>query len=241
MNLKTPLLLAALSAAATTTAQECDYSANRHCIKAELTVNTTIPFAPLFPTLPTFVYGVDELSADDLKTARERDEISTLSIYSGPVLKIGWWLAYDNSTLDLSPAQNREYYAFALETNTTSPVGGDAGGCAGLVGGECVKNLKNVIAAKTFAASYLVGGMAYVLDQLRDSPLRNLSCPEDIFGTPSGDPVVNAQKPLLLDGMFLPLSSALSPSCNHLSRYLSGHLLILTIPLPRVSRVCEGL
>ncbi|KAH6841047.1 hypothetical protein B0I37DRAFT_357870 [Chaetomium sp. MPI-CAGE-AT-0009] len=191
------LLLAALAAAAT--GQECDYYSNNHCLKDPTTASTTIPFSPLFSTPPTFVYGVDELDANDIQTEREKD--SSFSIppsYSGPVLKVAWWLDYANSTLNLDPAQNRYYSAFALETSSTNPIGGDANGCAALLGADCVRNLKEVVAARTFTATGVLGGMASAMGDLTERPLRNLSCPEDIFGS-QGSVVQDPQVPLFLD------------------------------------------
>ncbi|KAK3296189.1 uncharacterized protein B0H64DRAFT_397612 [Chaetomium fimeti] len=194
------LLLAALAAAAT--GQECDYYSNNHCLKSPETVSTTVPFTPLFSAAPTFVYGVDELDSNDIETARDKDMFSIPAAYSGPVLKVAWWLEYDNKTVNLDRAQNRHYYAFAMETSSTNGVGGGANGCADLLGTECVRNLKEVVASRTFAASYVLGGMGYVMGQLAERPLRNLSCPEDIFGnTPSSlSAIQDAQLPLYLDG-----------------------------------------
>lgn len=210
--MKNLLLLAAL--AATTSAKECDYFAKNtedsHCLKAPLTVNTTVPLTPLFPTPPTFVYGVAELSEADIQTIREKDQRTILTVYDGPVLFAAWWLAgYDNSTLNFNRSQSRNYYVLSLETNNTNPIGGDAGGCTSLLGSECVRNLKAYFAGLAFDADVVAWGMGYVFNhnyrQIKGRPdARSMSCPEDLFI--SENPVENAHDPLRLSGMLPCLS-----------------------------------
>ena len=207
--MKNLLLLAALTAALTTStsAQECDYFArsayDSNCLKAPLlTVNTTIPFGPLFPTPPIFVYGATELSKEDIQTAQDRGA-TVLTIYNGPVLLVAWWLSYDNSTLNYDRSQNRNYHIFSLETNSTNPIGGDAGGCASLLGSECVRNLKPYFAELAFDADTMSLGMGYGLYGLRQienrPDTRSMSCPEDLFI--AENPLENAHAPLTMNGM----------------------------------------
>jgi hypothetical protein len=203
--MKNLLLLAALTAA--TSAEECDYFArsayDSNCLKAPLlTVNTTIPFGPLFPTPPTFVYGVTELSKEDIQTTRERDQFTVLTVYNGPVLLVAWWLPYDNSTLNYDLSQDRNYYILSLETNSTNPIGGDAGGCTSLLGSECVRNLKAYFAELAFNADTVAWGMGYVIlhGNITDRPdARSMSCPEDLFI--AYNPLENAHEPLIINGM----------------------------------------
>lgn len=199
------LLLGAL--VATASAQACDYYANNQCIKAEASASTTIPFAPLLPTPPAFVYAIDELDANEIKTQEEKDRFSIPSsaTYNGAILKVAWWLQYDNSTLDLAKSQNRQYYAFALETNSTNPVGGGSNGCESLLGSECVRNLRDAVAVRTFGASVVLGGLGQAVSELYDRPLRNLSCPGDIFGVKKPASLTDFQSPLLLPGEFGPV------------------------------------
>lgn len=85
------LLLGAIAIAATVSAQACGYYANNfQCIKAEAEASTTIPFAPLLPTPPTFVCAIDEPDADDIKTQEEKERFSILSsaTYNGAILKV---------------------------------------------------------------------------------------------------------------------------------------------------------
>ncbi|KAK1825985.1 hypothetical protein QBC39DRAFT_33810 [Podospora conica] len=193
------LLLGAFAARAS--AQACDYYDNNQCIKPEVTASVTIPFAPLLPTPPTFVYAIDELDDNDIKTQEEKDEFSIPSrlSYTGAILKTAWWLQYDNATINLDGSQNRQYYAFAMETNSTNPIGGASNGCESLLGSECIRNLKDVIAAKTFGASIILGGLGTRLVDLTNRPLRNLSCPDDIFGVkPDTRRLTEYQMPMLL-------------------------------------------
>lgn len=193
--------------AATSFGQACDYYVNDQCIKAEAPDSTTTPFAPLLPTSPTFVYALDELDADDIKTQKEKDSFSIPSslTYKGSILKVAWWLQYGNSTINLDKAQNRQYYAFALETNSTNPVGGGSNGCESLLGNECVRNLKDAVAVRAFHASVILGGLGTVMDELRSRPLRNLSCPNDIFGVKHGSKT-EVQAPLSLPSGCGPLA-----------------------------------
>lgn len=197
------LLLGAI--AATVSAQACDYYDNNfQCIKAEASASNTIPFAPLLPTPPTFVYAIDELDANEIKTQEEKDRfaIPDSATYKGAILKVAWWLEYDNSTINLAKSQNRQYYAFALETNSTNPVGGGSNGCESLLGNECVRNIKDAVAVRTFGASVVLGGLGQAVTELYDRPLRNLSCPGDIFGVKKPASLTEFQSPLFLPGEF---------------------------------------
>lgn len=187
--LPTTLLLSSLatvvvSAQATTT---CDYYTDNNCLKPDATASTTIPFSPLFSTPPTFVYAIDELSETDKKILREKDSnsIPPSTTYNGVLLQVSWWLEYDNATVNFDSKQNRLYYAFAMETNSSNAIGGGERGCGGLLGEQCIANLKDVIKVRTYKAPQLSAGLGNVLDELTTRPLRNLSCPEDIFGVTS--------------------------------------------------------
>lgn len=205
--MKNLLLLAALTAA-TSAQEECVYFDrsvyNSNCLKAPLlTVNTTIPFGPLFPTPPTFVYGATEVSKEVIQTALEIGEATGPSDYNGPAVRVAWWLPYDNSTLNYDRSQNRNYYIVSLETNSTNPIGGDAGGCTSLLGSECVRNLKAYFAEMAFNTEAVEVGMSYVAvhgSHIADrADARGMSCPEDLFVALS--PLENVHEPVMIYGM----------------------------------------
>ncbi|KAK1756616.1 hypothetical protein QBC47DRAFT_380269 [Echria macrotheca] len=189
------LLVAVLAVAAV--AQDCDYSSGKRCIKPQATATATIPFSPLFSSPPTFVYAIDELDQNDIAAQKKLNSLSIPDGYNGSVVKAGWWLQYDNNTVNKDRSQNRNYYAFALETNSTNAIGGDAGGCVNLLGSDCVNNLKSALAVATYNAAPIDGGMGAILGQLYAHPLLNLSCPADIFGTLGTAP--NLDVPLTLN------------------------------------------
>lgn len=68
------------------------------------------------------------------------------------------------------------YYALALETYQGSSVGGSDGGCGGMLGSTCVLNLKNLFKENAYHIDGRVKGFL-------QSPLHNLSCPDDIWGS----------------------------------------------------------
>ena len=205
------LLLTALSAA--TASAQCDYANNKRCINPDATTSAKIPFSPLFPSSspPTFTYAIDELSPADISALKKKNSLLLPAGYTGPVLQAAWWLQYDASTVNKNRGQERRYYAFALETASTGKIGGAQGGCVGLLGEQCVKSLKEVIARGTYDASpFEDGGLGTVVSGLYGSADNGAlkGCPGDIFGgrAKSGGGV-GLDIPLMLDGKFPSLPS----------------------------------
>jgi len=192
-------LVAALAAVSTATAKECDYFANFRCINPQATATATIPFSPLFTGAPPkFVYAIDELDEEEKAAQKKRNAGSIPRNYDGSILKAGFWLEYDKNSVNTARSQNRVYYTFALETSSTNPVGGDSGGCASLLGPECVRNLKLLIAMGTYGApDGIDGGLGTVISGYYANPPQNLGCPADIFGTVHTPPRLDI--PLLLN------------------------------------------
>ncbi|KAK0639709.1 hypothetical protein B0T16DRAFT_423595 [Cercophora newfieldiana] len=201
-------LLSALAATTTKITPRCDYFANaERCINPQVTASATIPFTPLLHTPPKFVYAVDELDEDDIAAARKRNSYAIPSTYLGTVLKAAFWLEYDQNSLNDARDQERVYYTFVLETSSTNPIGGDQGGCTSLLGEKCLRNLKQLIAKKTYNApedyGYEGGLGTQILNLWRDSPAEELGCPADIFGTRWDAP--NTDMPILLQP-FMPFA-----------------------------------
>ena len=172
-------ILAALVAVAT--AQECDYTTNSHCIKAQVSATVPLPFPTLFPTPPTFVYAIDDLDGADLQSVRSSGQLPA----AGPGLRVAWWLQFDNKTANRDLGQERSYYAFSMETNAVNPIGGGDGGCADLLGTDCVRNLKDALAWRGLSSIGTNAGFEEELLRLISAggrPLTNLSCPADIWG-----------------------------------------------------------
>ncbi|KAK4448901.1 hypothetical protein QBC34DRAFT_100652 [Podospora aff. communis PSN243] len=198
-------LIAALAATSTSpnpTNKPCDYYNNDRCIDAKTTATAPLPFPTLFHTPPKFVYAVDELDASSKDAALRRNPASIPSTYLGTVLKAAWWLEYDQNSLNDARSQERNYYAFALETASGGEIGGD--GCAGLLGERCLGNLKKLFAEKTYRApDYMDGGLGSVIWELYSNPPEDLGCPADIFGTRWDAP--NTDIPIML-GQFEPFA-----------------------------------
>jgi hypothetical protein len=57
----------------TVAAQTCDYYQGTPCVKAQVNVKATVPFAPLFSQSPTFVYAIGDLDAGDIRTVQEKN------------------------------------------------------------------------------------------------------------------------------------------------------------------------
>ncbi|KAG7285834.1 hypothetical protein NEMBOFW57_008128 [Staphylotrichum longicolle] len=134
--------LGGLLLASATSAQSCDYSRNTMCIKAEASASVVLPFAPLFSTPPTFVFAIDNMDDQDIQDMLTQDKDLPPPAAKAPAQAVSWWFEYDNSTVNKDPLQERVYFAWALESNSTNDIGGNDGGCENLLGAECVRNLK---------------------------------------------------------------------------------------------------
>ncbi|KAK4120043.1 hypothetical protein N657DRAFT_242053 [Parathielavia appendiculata] len=132
--------LAALLVSATS-AQNCDYSKNGYCIKAEASASVTFPFEPLFTSPPKFVFAIDNLEDQDIQDIINLDKYISAPAKGKPAQAVSWWLEYDNSTVNRNQSQQREYYAWALESNSTNEIGGNDGGCEKLLSAQCTHGL----------------------------------------------------------------------------------------------------
>jgi len=163
-------------------AQSCDYYNLGRCINVQSQGSRSFPFKPLFPTDPTFVYAIDELSPDEIKI--ETDQNSSFD--ADELQRIAFWLEYSNA--NFTPSALAVSQVGMLFTNATGPVEGGNNGCNSVLGEECVKNLKDVL------INSMVGKMdiSYIEEMPREilydalesfalRPLYNLSCPRDLF------------------------------------------------------------
>ena len=171
-----PLASAAAILAASLAAAQCDYYASTRCIKAQESATAAIPFAPLFTQAPTFVYAIDDLDENDKKTILEKEGTSIKL----PFLQaIGIWLEFPPAALNFTPAAERKTQIAAIFTNATGSIGGSDNGCGNFLGAECVKNLRATI--QLFSVGQNNDLVQRGFTGLRERPLRNLSCPVDLF------------------------------------------------------------
>jgi hypothetical protein len=157
-----------------TAAQGCDYAKTGMCIKPDASASVPLPFAPLFSTPPTFVLAIDNLDNQDLQDMLNLDDDLRAPAASQAVSAVAWWLEYDNSTLNRDGSQEREYYAWALESNSTNDIGGNDGGCETLLGAQCVSDLKNLFTGLDTTG---YGGFAGALAGLFRTPPARINCP----------------------------------------------------------------
>lgn len=153
---------------------KCDHYLDRTCVDAY--GSATFDFEPLFQEPPTFGYGFRVFFEDEIS-----DSLSGRPIdYRGDTISVSAWLSYDNATLQIDPNANRSSTVGMLLTNATGTVSGGNNGCDGLLGAECAANLIDIL-----KWSLVVGGN-YPTDfrtvgLFQQTPLTNLSCPENIF------------------------------------------------------------
>ena len=157
--------------------QACDYYANTPCVKVQASASGTVPFAPLFTQDPILVYAIDDTDEADRKTILEKVTFGPANVPQIQV--IGIWLEFPPSAVNFNPNNKRQYVLASLFTNVSSSVGGPDNGCGNLLGAACVKNLKDTIKLRLGSQCHnCVGSM---FEDLRVRPLRNLSCPTDLF------------------------------------------------------------
>ena len=171
------LLLCAFAAVALSQGT-CDYRRTQNCINAQVSASTTVSFTQLFTSPPKLVFAIDDLESVEIEDQKKMDSLSVPFNYKGPLQRVAWWLEYDNSTLTRERTPERTYSLITLETNATNAIGGSDGGCQGLLGDQCIKNLRDAIAWSTVAGRSLDA----VFQDFYQRPLRNLSCALDIFG-----------------------------------------------------------
>ena len=94
-----------------------------------------------------------------------------------PVQAVAWWLEYDNNTVDPDRTEEREYTAWALESNSNNSIGGSGGGCGDLPGAECISGLKSLF---TDADRPPVGDF---LAKFFDMSPERVNCPSVFWGS----------------------------------------------------------
>ncbi|CEJ87938.1 hypothetical protein VHEMI04559 [[Torrubiella] hemipterigena] len=209
--------IAALALVAAASAQDCDYGKGHNCIKAQTTASVALPIPTLFPSAspPTFVYAIDDLDHADIIaiTANNNGVKVPSASANGPMQAVSWWFSYDNGTVNLDSKQERAYTAWALESNSTSDLGGADGGCEGLLGADCVADLKTLFTDKS---TLQIGSTAAsgALFKFFATPPKNLRCPSIFWGDGSGRDLTlygtSDTRPLVLNAQwFARLSSKL--------------------------------
>ncbi|OAA74884.1 hypothetical protein LEL_06872 [Akanthomyces lecanii RCEF 1005] len=189
--MRSPNLFAGISllAATAAAAQTCDYGQGHTCISPDASASVALPIPTLFPssTPPSFVLAVDDLAHADIIaiTAANKDVNVPSASVNGPLQAVSWWLEFGNATANVSGGQERAYTAWALESNATSDVGGADGGCEGLLGKDCVDDLKTLFTDKNTLeiGATTVGG---AMMKFFATPPKNLRCPSIYWGDGSG-------------------------------------------------------
>ncbi|OAA47980.1 hypothetical protein ISF_09512 [Cordyceps fumosorosea ARSEF 2679] len=170
-------------------AQQCDYGKGHSCINPDASsASVLLPIPTLFPnTPPSFVFAIDDLEHSDIIaiTAANKDVTVPSASANGPIQAVSWWLQFNNGTANATRAQERAYTAWALESNSTSDISGADGGCEGLLGSDCVQDLKTLFTDKNTltTGSSVVGG---ALMKFFATPPKNLRCPSIFWGDGSG-------------------------------------------------------
>lgn len=186
-TLRSRLLVLGTALVTATAAQDCDYdSVGGSCISPEAIGSAEIEFEPAFSSPPTFVFAVDDLSKDDIRDMSSAKEVDVPS--GEPVQAVAWWLEYDNSTASYDGSIGREYTVWALESNSTKDIGGGDGGCADLLGSECINDLKELFAQQNVTDSNTSSNaISEYLGKLYETPPARVNCPTIIWGDGSGN------------------------------------------------------
>lgn len=175
--------------AAAVSAQDCDYSSGHTCIKPRTTAAVTLPFPTLFPSAssPSFVFAVDDLEHADIIaiTANNKDVHVPSGSANGPIQAVSWWLSFDNATSNHNKAQERAYTAWALESSSNKDIGGADGGCEGLLGAECVADLKALFTDKNTLSIGSIPGTGALM-KFFATPPASVRCPSIYWGDGSG-------------------------------------------------------
>jgi len=167
--------------ASSTSAQTCDYSKRGNCINAEASASVKIDFAPLFTSPPTLVFAIDNLEDKDVQDFLSADKQLKAPTGDDLAQAIAFWFEYDNSTVNFDSSQERAYYAWALESNSTNDIGGNDGGCENLLGAQCVSDLKSLFTG--------VGDkVGESLVEFFHSPPAKINCPNVLWDDGSGAP-----------------------------------------------------
>ncbi|KAL1963460.1 hypothetical protein VTN77DRAFT_8361 [Rasamsonia byssochlamydoides] len=159
----------------------CDFN-DAGCIDPLALVSVPVAFEPLFSSPISFFYGFDAQAPSDpeqqLLPAADR----------GPMIKVSFWLQYDQSRVGSSPVQANRTTEIALRIgNLTGYRGGENHGCDGVWGPQCSQNLKAYLRNSIYdlAASgvYYSSPLEAVLQQMseRQPPPTIPSCPTSLF------------------------------------------------------------
>jgi hypothetical protein len=166
--------------ASTAMAQSCDYyNKGDNCINVHIKGTKSFEFKPLFPEDPTLVYAVDELSKNEIQMEIDQGYMGNTDVAQ----RTTFWLEHSNMN-DTEEAMSISQIGM-LFTNASGAVYGGNNGCDGLLGEECVENLKDVL--KWNIIRNMRGDpadkevLAEVFRDLKRRPMYNLSCPHDLF------------------------------------------------------------
>lgn len=156
---------------------ECNYyDGHDRCLNPDATASVTIDIKPLFSSPPTLVYAIDNLTDTQIAIEDDKygDGIWWRSNYKGgQIQKIGFWMEYDEDSLNYTESSERTYQLAVIFTRSPNSIGGSDGGCEQLLGSECVDGLRD---------TFRWNGIGYDnWPDLMKRPLRNISCPMDIF------------------------------------------------------------
>ncbi|KAL4867170.1 hypothetical protein BDV12DRAFT_171865 [Aspergillus spectabilis] len=153
-------LLSVLHSAATA-ADTCDYDNPTNCINAQASGTRSFAFDPFFNENATFVYAIDSLTDETQKTA--------------------FWLEYP--VLYKNDNARNISQVGMLFTNASGPIGGGNNGCNGLLSEQCAENLKDALKWGILSNVHEQQNQSLpnALRGLASNPLRNLSCPTDLF------------------------------------------------------------
>lgn len=150
----------------------CNYGKDDGCISPQITATAALPFGSLFTKSPAFVFAIDDLDSTEIESARQHTDLPIPGDYNGPVQAIGFWIQFEQNSLNFTPAADHIYVVGALSTNSSNALGGHDGGCQDALGTQCVAGLKASVQAGR--------GLAAITD-LNTNPQNNLSCPDDLF------------------------------------------------------------
>jgi len=160
-------------------AQNCDYYTDDPCINVQTEATAELEFKPLFTKNPTLVYAIDDLNSTEIETEKDKYGVSG-NLYSGPIQNIAFWVEY--SGLNYTPSAEHRTDVVVMFTNVTGATGGGNNGCDDLLGNQCSENLKEVLRwGSVSLGTPLYTPIQSTLDSLHNRPLRNLSCPDDLF------------------------------------------------------------
>jgi hypothetical protein len=161
MNKLVSLLLWSVIHTAATAADTCDYDNPTNCINVQANGTRSFAFDPFFNENATFVYAIDSLTDETQKTA--------------------FWLEYP--VLYKNDNARNISQVGMLFTNASGSLDGGNNGCNGLLSEQCAENLKDALKWGILSNVHEQQNQSLpnALRGLASNPLRNLSCPTDLF------------------------------------------------------------